>query len=618
MVQPPSLAALHELKTQPPLDDQLRLLRTIKNDIVGHAQRKHVAVRHGLLDCLAHILRSSPHHDVQLQATLIIGSLAEQGPAFVAPVLHSNLIHPLLLSLPPHQSSNKLLTASLRALNALAASWSLSLEPDPSFVHHVFTKSSIASFLYILRQPLPTSYQQLQIALVSTLLATCCHHSLPLRSALVNQGILDALASNLADFALVYTRNPQSSHAQLDLTALLNAISHIVRDSAYRAHRLIFSHDLRRVFSDSSDTTSLEPLHVPDFNQHRRPSNVVPVDSLLPKVMAPLQKSLSFGHHALINSKLFPDQSVGHISVSSPLCVWLMYLARSQQGPCCRLAALRLLAILNDALNADGAAPRSDVVSRSKERERQMALFAIPIAVKLVQDALDTYSDQDATVVKEDACSVLAHLIENSTELQKAALDAGAVKHVSQLFRKSFDPIALARPMWSANPQALEPQIPPTPSTTLGDNGLAPEVMHAMKCRAGALDALAAIAEKEDANRKAVIDSGIVSNIIDSLKPLSAFDSSALPHKDGNTVPVLLAACRAATALSRSVSLLRTSLIDAGIAKPIFTLLKYSDLAVQISATNVTCNLVLEFSPMRQVGSSLLHSSERTDFLGAR
>lgn len=605
MVQPPSLAALHELKTstQPPLERQLRLLRAIKNDIVGHGQRKKLVVRHGLLDCLVHILSSSPDAEAQLQATLIVASLAEEGAAFVAPILDSNCVQPLLLSLPPRSSLPKLITASLRAVNALAVSWTLSSSPDPSFVHHVFTKYTIASFLDILRQPLPTAKQQLHIALTSSLLATCCGYSDQLRSALVHQGLLDALATNLASFALVYNRNPQSNHAQLDITALLDAISSIVRDSTYRAHRLIFSNDLRPIFSHSSDSSSSDPLQTLDRNQyqHRRNTNIVPVDSLLPKVMVPLQKSLAFGHHALINSRLFSEHSATNVSVDSPLCVWLMYLARSQQNPCCRLAALRLLAILNDALDADVAAPRSDMTARSRERERQMALFAVPIAVKLVQDALDTPYGQDLAVIKEDACSVLAHLVENSTELQQAALDAGAVKYVSQLFRKSFDPITLARPMWSANPQALDPQTPLVPATTLGDNGLAPEVMHAMKCRAGALDALAAIAEKEDVNRKAVIDSGIVSNLIDSLAPISIYDSSVLPSKNGNTVPVLLAACRVATALSRSVSLLRTALIDAGITKPIFALLAYPDVDVQIAATNVICNLVLEFSPMRQV-----------------
>lgn len=611
MVQPPSLAALHELKTSPQssTNQQLRLLRTIKNDIVGHGQRKKLVVRYGLLDCLAQTLATSPDADIQLQTSLIVASLAEEGAAFVAPILSSNLVQPLLLFLSPTAPSPvNLVTASLRAVNALAASWILSPNPDPVFAKYVFNKHTLASFLDVFRHPLPNPIQQQHIALTSTLLATCCGQAHHLASTLVQHGILDALASKLASFALAYHRNSHSTYDQLDATALINAISSIVRDSTYRAHRLTFSNDLRRIFSQSSDATTSDPLHTPEFSHHqyRKSTHTVPVDTLLPKVMVPLQKSLAFGHHALINSRLFSDHSATNVSVNPPICVWLMYLARSQQDPCCRLAALRLLAILNDALDADIAAPRSDTLTRSRERERQMALFAIPIAVKLVQDSLDTSFGQDLSVVKEDACAVLAHLIENSTELQQAALDAGAVKHVSQLFRKSFDPITLARPMWSADSHASDSQIAPTSSATLGPDGLAPEVMHAMKCRAGALDALAAIAEKEDVNRKAVIDSGIISNLIDSLAPISAFDSSALPPKNGNTVPVLLAACHAATALSRSVSLLRTALIDAGITKPIYALLGFPDIEVQIAATNVICNLVLEFSPMRQVRDLLI------------
>jgi hypothetical protein len=607
MVQPPSLAALHELKTspQPSSDQQLRLLRTIKNDIVGHGQRKKLVVRYGLIDCLAHTLVTCPDPNVQLQTTLIVTSLAEEGAAFVAPILHSNLLQPLLLFLNPAPTPSPigLVTASLRAVNALAASWTLSPNPDPIFIKHVFNKHTLASFLSILRACLPTSIQQHHNALTSTLLATCCGYAPHLAPTLVQHGILDALASYLAAFALAFNKYPHSSRIHFDATAVVNAISAIVRDSTYRAHRLIFSDDLRRIFYQSSDASRSDPLHTPDFShyQYRTSGNIVPVDTLLPKVMVPLQKSLAFGHHALINSRLFSDHSATNVSISSPLCVWLMYLARSEQDPCCRLAALRLLAILNVALDADVAAPRSDTLTRSRERERQMALFAIPIAVKLVQDSLDTSFGQDLSVVKEDACAVLAHLIENSTELQQAALDAGAVKHVSQLFKKSFDPITLARPMWSADSHTSDSQVPPTPSAILGLDGLAPEVMHVMKCRAGALDALAAIAEKEDVNRKAVIDSGVISNIIDSLVPISAFDSSTLPSKNGNTVPVLLAACHAATALSRSVSLLRTALIDAGITKPIYALLAFPDVEVQIAATNVICNLVLEFSPMRQV-----------------
>lgn len=94
MVQPTYVTALQELKTLPKPEDQLRLLRLLKNHIVGHGQRKDVAVRLGLLDPLANILRvgdksngkkpiassysidSTIEHDIRMQAILIIGSLA--------------------------------------------------------------------------------------------------------------------------------------------------------------------------------------------------------------------------------------------------------------------------------------------------------------------------------------------------------------------------------------------------------------------------------------------------------------------------------------------------------------------------------------------------------------
>jgi hypothetical protein len=64
---------------------------------------------------------------------------------------------------------------------------------------------------------------------------------------------------------------------------------------------------------------------------------------------------------------------------------------------------------------------------------------------------------------------------------------------------------------------------------------------------------------------------------------------------------VLIAACKVTRSLSRSVSVLRTSLIDHGVAQPVYELLKHPSVEVQIAATEVITNLVLEMSPMRPV-----------------
>ena len=49
--------------------------------------------------------------------------------------------------------------------------------------------------------------------------------------------------------------------------------------------------------------------------------------------------------------------------------------------------------------------------------------------------------------------------------------------------------------------------------------------------------------------------------------------------------------------------MLRTSLIDHGIANPVFDLLTHQSIKVQIAATEVITNLVLEVSPMRTVSA---------------
>jgi hypothetical protein len=41
--------------------------------------------------------------------------------------------------------------------------------------------------------------------------------------------------------------------------------------------------------------------------------------------------------------------------------------------------------------------------------------------------------------------------------------------------------------------------------------------------------------------------------------------------------------------------------VDNGVVMPIFNLLSHSDIEVQIAATATVCNIVTEFSPMREV-----------------
>lgn len=217
-------------------------------------------------------------------------------------------------------------------------------------------------------------------------------------------------------------------------------------------------------------------------------------------------------------------------------------------------------------------------------------------------------SDTESREVQGDACDALAILIEDSKILQNAAVEAGAIKRICPILKQSFDTITPARPMWVAHPPGPDEADLPE-SCKLGIRGLPAEIYHTMRMRASALQALAALASREDIHKKVIVEAGVVSCIIDSLKPFTPEVTAAIEGrskplqqfstKDGNGPTVIQAACLAAKCISRSVSLLRTSLIDAGIAKPIFELLQHTKPEVQLAATDVCCNLLLDFSPMR-------------------
>jgi uncharacterized membrane protein YgcG len=98
-----------------------------------------------------------------------------------------------------------------------------------------------------------------------------------------------------------------------------------------------------------------------------------------------------------------------------------------------------------------------------------------------------------------------------------------------------------------------------------------------------------------------VIEMGAATHIIEALVPYreSNEQGASSSAKDGNPDSVLIAACKVTRSLSRSVSVLRTSLIDHGVAQPIFELLTHPNVKVQIAATEVITNLVLDVSPMR-------------------
>ena len=649
MVQGPSVSALEALRAATSPTDQIAALKQLKNSIIGHDQRKELAIRHSALEPLVRILtpstakptgkrrRSSTtqalppwsrEDEVRVQAVQILASIAGGGAAFVSPLLAAGVPEVLLrcLSL---DVAPRLTTAILKALKSIATAWASSYDTASQPPAEFLPKGSTAVLNSLLHQDPTSTASQQHVTLVAEIISLAAQTTVT-RSLLTSSGILDTLAALVASHAIHSGTIPhQSSPTSLPpppatLPSILAAIATIITGSPYRAHRFVLSdsirslflhyhathnglHDQRQLFSTRHNNNS--SAHQPQHPQ------------LLPTLHIPASGSTSYNN---TSSRAFPAmQSLQHTQPrrrgpshtnttavldadhANAVCGYLLYLSRDFTLPQERLVALRLLALVHNALNDDILGqPKPEHTLKFKERERQIALLAIPPAVALVRTASEAKAGEVDSRVKEEASEVLALLTRSSKELQLAAVDAGALKYLCPLLKKSFDHVPLAKPMWSANatsPNGTTGSSDPT--CVLGPRGLPQEIQHAQRCRRGALLALAALAEKEDAHRKAIVDAGVVVCVVDALVPFPASTVATASAKDsatGNSVPVLLAACTLAKTLARSVSLLRTSLIDAGIAKPIFALLSHEDETVQFAATECCVNLLLEFSPVRE------------------
>jgi hypothetical protein len=318
---------------------------------------------------------------------------------------------------------------------------------------------------------------------------------------------------------------------------------------------------------------------------------------------------------------LQPSSSRNVVSeeTETPLFTWLMFAARRGEGRE-RLAACWLLALLKKF------GERWSLSDPTKPtRERHFSYLVIPLVVRMIEEAnavtksnekmneLDPADREEMRLVVERSPLVLAELISSNKTLQNAAVDAKILPILVQMLKRSFDPITTpSKPLWQpkSSTQTVRDPTVDAASSTLGRPGLGADIVHAYEYRESALLALAAIADSQDSFRKLIIEMGGAPLIIDSLIPFTdtshdttspSMPGGSTAANNGNPEAVLIAACKVTRSLSRSVSVLRTSLIDHGIAQPAFDLLTHPDLKVQIAATEVITNLVLEVSPMRTV-----------------
>jgi armadillo repeat-containing protein 8 len=537
---------------------------------------------------------------------------------------------------------------SLRALNSIAESLlqdriiadSFDNSTRLGFVERIYSKEVLDRLSLILAQE-ETDFATLsEIDLTSRLIAATCteeqHQNLVTRV-----GILDLLSSKLASVLVhrFFTTIPRNEDG---LVAILEAIGTIIDGSTYRTARFIYSPSILALgpvaktntnadsssypyakpdtttFSDSNDVFGLPKLQGYPFKNPHVPSKVFPA-------LGGLSSTASD------STKLIPtDNFLNPIAKTSknddfetPIFGWLIAVARQvskkdQRRE--RLSAIWLLTLLKryaEAFPAD---------ENTRSRERTLAFLTVPLIVQMIDEAsqyefrhganADANVSHETKCISERAPAVLAALVEDSPLLQKSVHETGIIKKLCQMLKKTFDPIpAQGKPFWNPSLATAAPtdrSVDPA-SSSLGRPRYSPEVVHALKCRESLFLALAAIADKEDIYRKLIIEGGGVQCITDSLSPYSSDtwskDPITLTAKvaDGNPVSVVISACKAAKAMSRSVSMLRTSLIDHGIAKPIAALLDHPVLQVRVAATEVICNLVLHFSPMREVVKLHLH-----------
>ncbi|KAF2146012.1 uncharacterized protein K452DRAFT_294623 [Aplosporella prunicola CBS 121167] len=672
MTRAPSPAGLDELRNPTSADAQVAALKQLKNFIVGHDQRKELAVRRGIVAHLARVLQANvkasgkrrqrqsnggaaaaqnaeqaQEDDMRLQATFIVESLAHGGAPFVTPILAGGLLQPLLGALSPAEAPPKLLTATLRTLIALSSATSTDPFPNSTsarIARELYYKPEGDSLLEIIAQRSNSWITLEQVGLAASLISKTCREESH-KSFLVKSGVLDSLAARFASYAVSegyvrpgsdasYIASLPPAPRQKEFLAVVEAISTIISPSNYRIAVFLSSPAIVAVFPGLR-------LLGPDEKQAmltspRRPHAVHAAEMLLPQLQPAQGKESNFSRAFPALGSLSAPSEMSRISsfadiqsqanaqyitgeeYESPIYAWLIRKTREAHGKE-QLTFMRLLEILMaDAENHISERPSE----HSREGQyRLLSILIVPLLAKMVDEASsgdgngssNGKPDLQGSDLLPDALRQLAKFLEHSPILQKSANDANVIKKVCQILKKTFEavPQPSRQKRWSPTPlsaEAVDESLEGEErSDMLGSAGVPMEMLNVLKCREASLLALAAVAHKEDSHRKIIIEAGAVACIADSLVAYEQKDEDVFARgnvsngtKDGNPVVVLRAACRAARSMSRSVSVLRTSMMDYGIGKPIYKLLKHPNLEVCKAATDVLCNLLLQFSPMRE------------------
>ncbi|KAF8498328.1 ARM repeat-containing protein [Gautieria morchelliformis] len=182
-------------------------------------------------------------------------------------------------------------------------------------------------------------------------------------------------------------------------------------------------------------------------------------------------------------------------------------------------------------------------------------------ALTIIHVLSDVIGSSMPSPIKTKACHILAALTRDEREIEKIAVDIGALNKVASLM------------------------VDLIPKDKLGWEEDEPE--GTMRLREALLMAAAALTLQWDGVRRDLSSQAFFPCI-----------HVCMSHP---SVGVRYAACQCARVLCRSVSVLRTSVVDSGMGKVLFELIKNpdEDLRVRVAAMAGICNLLNDFSPMR-------------------
>ncbi|ODA80936.1 hypothetical protein RJ55_03896 [Drechmeria coniospora] len=691
----PILAQLRSAKTQA---EQTAALQALKNEIVGHIQKKEAWIAVGVLEpivsalcpsrpsckpngkdaCLQLLSRPLSEEDgVKLQALQLVASFANGGPPFLAPLHAARVVPAVLANLSPHANPPQIVAAVLKVLTDIADAAALAPKSSPLHIHgladHVFSPQHVESLNLILSISSSRHLLQSQVALVSGLVSRLCRHERH-QHALAAAGILDSLATQLTSFAVrdglvvpgaeelayqdgLYEVFPEPACAGAKMGPILEAVAAVVGESRYRANRLVNSPAILAGFPAvkleetkndgrgprQAPVTAMECIlpampvatarnasgthpssSKPDRSDSRTPSRTSSrrnLSSFSAAGDSPRTQAHASNGDATTTTTTTTTTTAAAEDVECPLLPWLIHLVRTLSEHDRLMAAAVLAALFKAGLGRKGV------------RETSIGLLVVPILVSMIAKSDKEGDDADVPataaqrLVLETAPAILARLVADSEFLQKAAYDCDAVKVLGRLLKRAYRPVPESNlpKYWSADGDTGMDVEEASSANRLGESGQDPLLSHRVKLREGSLKAIGSLSAGKEDYRKALVAEDVVPYVVESLcefprKPRPAKERPKEKAGSGgggggggeaarkgpsaaygtNPVSVLVAACHVVRVLARSVSVLRTALVDYGVALPIFRFMTHDDVSVRIAATATVINLVVEVSPVRE------------------